>query len=124
MIAISKITDYVMNLKYLKRIDAKTPKSNPTTRLQKNSNMNKKQNSKETVKIVSCFPDNKSTEIYRMIDTASFTIPSPNTTLNSFGYLLGLIIVNAATESVAQIVAANIIIYSVLNFIVVSLPNI
>lgn len=59
-----------------------------------------------------------------MIETASLTIPSPNTTLNNFGYLLGLIIVNAATESVAHIVAANIIIYSVVNLIVVSLPQI
>lgn len=54
MIAISNITDSVINLKYLNKIDANIPKTNPTRRLQKNSNINKKQNSKETVMIVSC----------------------------------------------------------------------
>jgi hypothetical protein len=37
--------------------------------------------------------------------TASFTIPSPKIIENSLGYLSDLIIVKAATESVAQIVA-------------------
>jgi hypothetical protein len=46
-----------------------------------------------------------------MIETASFTIPSPKTTLKSLGYLFGLIIVRPATLSVAQIVAEKIIIY-------------
>lgn len=40
-----------------------------------------------------------------MMATASLIIPSPNTIEKSFGYSPGLIIVNAATESVAQIVA-------------------
>lgn len=42
--------------------------------------------------------------------TASLTIPSPKTIENSFGYLAGLIIVRAATESEAQIVALYFII--------------
>lgn len=40
-----------------------------------------------------------------MIETASFTMPSPKTTLNSFGYVSDEISVSAATESVAHIVA-------------------
>ncbi len=44
-----------------------------------------------------------------IIATASLIIPSPNTTLNSFGYFSGLIIVSAATESVAETVAEKII---------------
>lgn len=46
--------------------------------------------------------------------TASLTIPSPKIMENSFGYLLGLIIVSAATESEAQIVALYLIIRAVL----------
>ncbi len=45
------------------------------------------------------------TALNRIIETASFTIPSPKTTLKSFGYLSELIKVKAATESVAHIVA-------------------
>lgn len=41
--------------------------------------------------------------------TASFIIPYPNTTENSFGYLLGFIMVRAATESDAHIVALYLI---------------
>ena len=43
--------------------------------------------------------------LYRIIETASLTIPSPNTTLNSWGYVSELMRVIAATESVAQMVA-------------------
>lgn len=42
-----------------------------------------------------------------MIETESLIIPSPNITLKSFGYLSDLIIANAETLSVAQIVAEN-----------------
>lgn len=56
-----------------------------------------------------------------IIETASFIIPSPNMTLNSFGYLSGLIIVNAATQSEAQTVAENIIIFSTLRIMISSL---
>ena len=52
-----------------------------------------------------------------MIATASFIIPSPNTIEKSFGYLLGFIIVNAATESDAQIVALYLTINAVLSLI-------
>ena len=62
------------------------------------------------------FSESNSIETNIMIATASFTIPSPNTTLNNFGYLSALIIVKAATESVAQIVAEKIIISLVPNF--------
>lgn len=48
-----------------------------------------------------------------MIATASLIIPSPNTIENNFGYLLGLIIVKAATESDAQIVALYLTIKAV-----------
>jgi hypothetical protein len=41
----------------------------------------------------------------RIMATASLTIPYPKTIENSLGYLSDLIMVNAATESVAQIVA-------------------
>lgn len=47
----------------------------------------------------------------RMIETPSFIIPSPKTTLNNLGYLSEEIRVRAATESVAQIVAQQSIIY-------------
>jgi hypothetical protein len=40
-----------------------------------------------------------------MIATASLIIPSPKIIENNFGYLSDLIIVKAATESVAHIVA-------------------
>jgi hypothetical protein len=40
-----------------------------------------------------------------MMATASLIIPSPNTIENSLGYSLAFIIVKAATESVAQMVA-------------------
>ena len=40
--------------------------------------------------------------------TASLIMPSPKTIENNLGYYLGLIIVNAATLSVAQIVALNL----------------
>lgn len=50
----------------------------------------------------------------RMIATASLTMPSPNTIAKSLGYLLGLIIVRAATESEAQIVALYLMIREVL----------
>lgn len=53
-----------------------------------------------------CYPPKISnTDLNKIIATASFTIPSPNIMEKSFGYLSALIIVNAATESVAQIVA-------------------
>lgn len=42
--------------------------------------------------------------------TASLTIPSPKTIEKSFGYFAGFIIVNAATESEAHIVALYLII--------------
>lgn len=44
----------------------------------------------------------------KIIETASFTIPSPKIIENSFGYLSGLIIANAQTVSVAQSVAEYI----------------
>jgi len=65
---------------------------------------------KVTSKVVLLESSIKSTETKRMMATASFTIPSPKRTLNSLGYFSGLIIVSAATESVAQMVAENIII--------------
>ena len=43
-------------------------------------------------------------DVNRIIETASLTIPSPKTKLNSLGYLSELIKVKAATESVAHIV--------------------
>ena len=49
----------------------------------------------------------------RMIATASFTIPSPKTIEKSLGYLFGLIIVRAATESDAQMVALYLMINAV-----------
>lgn len=48
-----------------------------------------------------------------MMATASLTIPSPNTTENSLGYFSGLMIVKAATLSVAHIVALNLTIRAV-----------
>lgn len=45
------------------------------------------------------------------------TIPSPKITENNLGYFSGLIIVKAATESVAHIVALYINIYPVVNLI-------
>jgi hypothetical protein len=53
------------------------------------------------------------TTLKRMMATASLTIPSPNTTENSLGYFSGLMIVKAATLSVAQIVALNLTIRAV-----------
>ena len=50
------------------------------------------------------------TTLNNIIATASLIIPSPNTMENNLGYLLGLIIVKAATESEAQIVALYLII--------------
>ena len=51
------------------------------------------------------YPDlaNPITALKRMIVTASFTTPSPRTTLNSFGCALALIIAMAAITSVEQI---------------------
>lgn len=51
-----------------------------------------------------------------MIATASFIIPSPNTIENNFGYFAGFIIVRAATESDAQIVALYFMIKAVDSF--------
>jgi hypothetical protein len=45
------------------------------------------------------------TALNRMIVTASFTTPSPRTTLNSLGYFLALIMATAAITSVEQIKA-------------------
>lgn len=45
------------------------------------------------------------TTLNNIIATASFIIPYPKTIENNLGYLLGLIIVRAATESDAQMVA-------------------
>lgn len=53
--------------------------------------------------------NNSPTTLNRIIATASLTIPSPNTIENSFGYVFDLIIVKAATESEAQIVALYLI---------------
>lgn len=55
--------------------------------------------------VIEEFPNILRTELNKIIATASLTIPSPNTIENNFGYFFGLIIVRAATESVAQIVA-------------------
>lgn len=57
------------------------------------------------------------TTLKRIIATASFTIPSPKIIENSFGYCEGLIIVKAATLSVAHIVALNLTINAVVNVI-------
>lgn len=46
----------------------------------------------------------------KMMATASLIIPSPKTMENNFGYFVGLIIVSAATESDAQIVALYLMI--------------
>ncbi len=48
-----------------------------------------------------------------MIATASLTIPSPKITEKSFGCYEGFIRVKAATESVALMVALNLIIRAV-----------
>lgn len=53
-----------------------------------------------------------------MIATASLTIPSPKITENNFGCYEGLIKVKAATESVALIVALNLIMRAVVSTIV------
>lgn len=50
------------------------------------------------------------TTLNNIIATASLTIPYPKITEKSLGCYEGLIRVNAATESVAQIVALNLII--------------
>ena len=50
-----------------------------------------------------------------MIETESLTIPSPNKIENNFGYLSGLIIVRAATESVAQTQPEYNKIYDIVN---------
>ncbi len=55
------------------------------------------------------------TTLNSMMATASFIIPSPKTIENNFGYLFGFIIVNAATESDAQIVALYFIIKAVVS---------
>lgn len=52
-----------------------------------------------------------------MMATASLIMPSPKTIENSLGYLAGLIIVSAATESEAQIVALNFTISAVVSLI-------
>lgn len=49
----------------------------------------------------------------RIIATASLTIPSPKMTEKSLGCYEGLIRVRAATESVALMVALNLIIRAV-----------
>lgn len=49
----------------------------------------------------------------KIIATASLTIPYPKITENSFGCSDGLIRVKAATESVALMVALNLIISAV-----------
>ncbi len=56
--------------------------------------------------------------------TASLTMPSPNTTENSLGYFSGLMIVKAATLSVAQIVALNLTIKAVVRTIEPYSPHI
>jgi hypothetical protein len=58
------------------------------------------------------------TTLKRIMETASLIIPYPNTIANNFGYLLGFIIVNAATESDAHIVALYLIIRLTLKTIV------
>ena len=60
------------------------------------------------------------TTVNRMIATASLIIPSPNTIENSLGYLLGLIMVKAATESEAQIVALYLMIRALERVIILS----
>lgn len=56
------------------------------------------------------------TTLNRMMATASLIIPSPNTIEKSLGYLVGLIMVRAATESDAQIVALYLTMRAVVNF--------
>jgi phosphoenolpyruvate-protein kinase (PTS system EI component) len=58
-----------------------------------------------------------STTLKSIIATASLTMPSPKTMEKSLGYLAGLIIVSAATESDAHIVALYLNINAVVNFI-------
>jgi hypothetical protein len=56
--------------------------------------------------VYACSPPNISnTDLNKIIATASFIIPSPNIIENNLGYLSAFIIVKAATESVAQMVA-------------------
>jgi len=50
-------------------------------------------------------------------------MPSPNITLNNFGYLSDLIIARAATESVAHIVAEKSINSVILKLMIVSLSE-
>lgn len=65
---------------------------------------------------------NLPTTLKRIIATASLTIPYPKMTENNLGCYWGLIKVNAATESVALIVALNLIINAVDNITVYVLP--
>lgn len=126
IILISKMHDYVRNLNYLNSHEVKRPKNMPIIMLNKNSLTNSQTSSSVNIKSKcpsDSFSESNSIETNIIIATASLTIPSPNTTLNNFGYLSALIIVKAATESVAQIVAENIIISLVPNFATVSSPQ-
>jgi hypothetical protein len=62
---------------------------------------------KEISSGMSSSPTKSKMELYKMIETESLTMPSPKITLNNFGYVSDFIIANAATLSVAQIVAEN-----------------
>ena len=62
---------------------------------------------KEISSGISSVPTKSKIELYKIIETESLTMPSPNITLNNFGYESDFIIANAATLSVAQIVAEN-----------------
>lgn len=53
----------------------------------------------------SYFPNISRTDRNKIMATASLTMPSPKTIEKSLGNFLGFIMVRAATESVAQIVA-------------------
>lgn len=86
--------------------------------LPKNSFMNNQINSNGIFQVSTFSLLINSTEMKRIMDTASLTIPSPKTTLNNLGYFSGLIIVNAATLSEAHMVAEKIMIFSKLNFII------
>jgi hypothetical protein len=57
--------------------------------------------------------NNLPTTLNRMMATASLTMPSPKMTEKSLGCCEGLIRVKAATESVALMVALNLIINTV-----------
>jgi hypothetical protein len=91
----------VKNLQFLRSIELQTPQSSPMN-IEKNANvMNDPITLKGVVDVNSLLgPAYSYTVLKRIIHTASFVIPSPNTRENSFGCSSYLIIETAATTSV------------------------